>query len=214
VGKNIIFLALISHIVGSFAYLLDYNLLMENYYPDYAEDAYWLTSSYAYANIIDEPFWVRYSYSFYYAISILSGIAYGDLTPQNPIETVYSFFIMLLPLVIYSYIFNAIYDVISKKRERNKQIKRYQFLAKRYFKTLRVKSLLQMKLITYLTFVFRKTVLNSNFVDNLAPSARKEYTNHTIHAKFDYFIFEQLLSISPLTDKVYFKARLIKIIKE
>ena len=210
--KNIVFLALICHIVGCFAYLLDYNLLMQNYYNDYS--VYWLINSYAYPNILYEPFWVRYTYSFYYSTSILSGIAYGDLVPLNPIDTIYNMSILLLPLVIYSYIFNAIYDVISKKRERNKQIKKYQFLAKRYFKTLRVKKNLQIKLITYLTFFFRKTISNSEFINSLAPSARKEYLSHTINAKFDFSIFQQLLSLSPLTDIAGFRTRLTDLITE
>ena len=210
--KNIVFLALLCHIVGCFAYLIDYKLLMQNYYNDYS--VYWLINSYAYHNILYEPFWVRYTYSFYYSTSILSGIAYGDLVPLNPIETVYNMLILLLPLVIYSYIFNAIYDIISKKRERNKEIKKYQFLAKRYFKTLRVKKKLQIKLITYLTFFFRKTITNSEFINSLAPSARKEYLSHTINSKFDFSIFQQLLSISSLTDPSGFRIRLSDLITE
>lgn len=107
-------MALICHIIGCFAYYIDYNLWMENYYDD--PDVYWLLASYAYTNILYEPFWVRYTYCFYYSTSILSGIAYGDLVPLNPLDTVYNMFILLFPLVIYSYIFNAIYDIISKKR--------------------------------------------------------------------------------------------------
>lgn len=87
---------------------------MENYYDD--PEVYWLLASYAYTNILYEPFWVRYTYCFYYSTSILSGIAYGDLVPLNPLDTLYNMFILLFPLVIYSYIFNAIYDIISKKR--------------------------------------------------------------------------------------------------
>lgn len=112
--KNIAFLALMCHVIGCFAYLLDYNLMTEDYYNNMG--VYWLVNSFAYSNLYLESFWVRYTYSFYYSTSILSGIAYGDLVPLNPIETVYNLFILLLPLVIYSYIFNAIYDVISKKR--------------------------------------------------------------------------------------------------
>jgi hypothetical protein len=116
---------------------------------------------------------VRYTYCFYFSTSILSGIAYGDLVPQNPVETAYVCFIMLLPLVIYSYIFNAIYEVIAKKRDRNKQVKRYQFLAKRHLNTLKVKPALQTKLITYLSYVFRSTATGNEFAHALAPSARK-----------------------------------------
>lgn len=210
--KNIFFLALLCHIMGCFFYLIDYNLIQSNYYDDYGPSAYWLLTSQSYINIIEQSFWVRYTYCFYFSTSILSGVAYGDLVPQNPIETGYLCFILLLPLVIYSYIFNAIYDVISKKRERSKQIKRYQFLAKRYLHTLRVKSSLQTKLITYLSYVFRRYTSSSEFIESLAPSAKKAYQTHTIHAKFDFSIFEQLLSISPLTDRLIFRDELMGLI--
>jgi hypothetical protein len=210
--KNIVFLALLCHVIGCFAYLLDYNLMAEDYYDN--PFVYWLLFSYAYQGIYFQPFWVRYTYSFYYSTSILSGIAYGDLVPLNPVETVYNFMILLLPLVIYSYIFNAIYDVISKKRERNKQIKKYQFLAKRYFKTLRVKKALQIKLITYLSYIFKKTASNPDFISSLAPSARHSYLAHTVNAKFDFLIFQQLLAMSPITDAELFRHRLTALISE
>lgn len=38
--KNIVFLVLLCHIIGCFAYLLDYNLIMQNYYDN--PYVYWL----------------------------------------------------------------------------------------------------------------------------------------------------------------------------
>jgi hypothetical protein len=45
---------------------------------------YWIIGSPSYANIIDQNLWVKVTYSFYFIIVLLSGVAYGDLTPQNP----------------------------------------------------------------------------------------------------------------------------------
>lgn len=83
--KNIFFLALLCHIMGCFFYLIDYNLIQSGYYDNYGPYAYWLLTSSAYSNIIDQSLWVRYTYCFYFSTSILSGVAYGDLVPQNPI---------------------------------------------------------------------------------------------------------------------------------
>lgn len=83
--KNIFFLAFLCHIMGCFFYLIDYNLIQSGYYDDYGPSSYWLLTSQAYSNIIDESLWVRYTYCFYFSTSILSGVAYGDLVPQNPI---------------------------------------------------------------------------------------------------------------------------------
>ena len=201
--------------MGCFFYLIDYNLLKSNYYQNDLVNnpfPYWLTSSYAFVGIVDQSLWVKYCYCFYFSTSILSGIAYGDLVPQNPIETGYLCFILLLPLVIYSYIFNSIYDVISKQRERSIRIKKYLFVAKRYLQTLRVKKVLENKLITFLTYYFKNAQTNNNFINNLAPSVRRNYQDHTINAKFDFSIFQQMLFLSISTDRELFKNSLIGII--
>lgn len=51
--KNIVFLALMCHVFGCFAYLLDYNLLNQQYYgdPD-VEPVYWLLDAFAYQGIL------------------------------------------------------------------------------------------------------------------------------------------------------------------
>ena len=145
--KNIVFLSLICYTLGAFIYLIDYNLLQNNYYPtggagNLNPNPYWIVGSTSLPNIIDQDLWVKISYSYYFIIVLLSGVAYGDLVPQNPIETLYVTLLMLFPLVIYSYVFNAVYTVISKKRERGKLIRKYQLVTKRYLQNLRVKKTL------------------------------------------------------------------------
>ena len=134
---------------------------------------YWIIGSSSYPNIIDQNLWVKVTYCYYFTIVLLSGVAYGDLVPQNPYETLYVTLLLFFPLVIYSYIFNAIYNIISKKRERTKLIKKYQFISTRYLKNLKVKKTLETKLITYLTFIFKKTAHNTQFINSMAPSIRK-----------------------------------------
>lgn len=117
--KNIVFLSLICYTLGAFIYLIDYNLLQSNAYPTGTgpnPNPYWITTSSSLPNIMERDLWVKITYSYYFIIVLLSGVAYGDLTPQNPIETLYVTLLMLFPLVIYSYIFNAVYNIISKKR--------------------------------------------------------------------------------------------------
>ena len=139
------FLSLICYTLGAFIYLIDYSLYINNYYPMNVganPNPYWIIGSSSLANIIDQSLWVKVTYSYYFIIVLLSGVAYGDLVPQNPIETFYVTLLMLFPLVIYSYVFNAVYNIISKKRERSKLIRKYQLVTKRYLQNLRVKKTL------------------------------------------------------------------------
>jgi len=114
-AKNIIFLALINHLVGCFAFYLDTWAYNSNQYDGDPSD-FWILTSDAYSNIVGQDLWVRYVYCFYFSASLVSGVAYGDLIPQNPISTAYVFFILFLPIVIYSYIFSVVYSVFAKKR--------------------------------------------------------------------------------------------------
>ena len=116
--KNIVFLSLICFTLGAFFYLIDYNLYQSMYYPMSGPNSnpYWIIGSSSYSMIIDQNLWVKVTYCYYYSIVLLSGVAYGDLVPQNPLETLYTTMLLFFPLVIYSYVFNAIYSIISKKR--------------------------------------------------------------------------------------------------
>jgi len=142
--KNIVFLSLICFTLGAFFYLIDYNLYQNMTYPMSGPNSnpYWIIGSSSYSMIIDQNLWVKVTYCYYYTIVLLSGVAYGDLVPQNPVETLYTTLLLFFPLVIYSYVFNAIYSIISKKRERNKLIRKYQFISTRYLKNLKVKKTL------------------------------------------------------------------------
>ena len=48
-------------------------------------EPYWILFSDAYANIIDQNLWVKITYCYYFTIVVLSGVAYGDLVPLNPL---------------------------------------------------------------------------------------------------------------------------------
>lgn len=79
---------------------------------------------------------------------------------------------------------------------------------------MRVKKTLETKLVTYLTYIFKKTSVDNEFIDSLAPSIKKSYLTHNIRAKFDFLVFEQLLNMSPHTNRTKFEDSLIDLIKE
>lgn len=85
--KNIVFLSLICYTLGAFFYLIDYNLYQNMTYPMSGpnRNPYWIIGSSSYPMIIDQNLWVKVTYCYYYTIVLLSGVAYGDLVPQNPV---------------------------------------------------------------------------------------------------------------------------------
>ena len=111
--KNLILITLLCHTIGSFFFYIDLKMIDAGWYDS---SMFWIISSYAYNNIIDLPVFYQYSYGFYYAVITLTGTAYGDLTPLNPTETIYTFMAVAMPMIIYAYLFSVIYNAISERR--------------------------------------------------------------------------------------------------
>lgn len=131
ITKHLLLLILVIHVVGSFFFYLDMQLIELNWY---SPDMLWVYNSYAYNNIIDLPKLGQYTYAFYFAAVTLSGLAYGDLTPLNPTETLYTFFTFLFPLIFYAYIFSVIFGAISERRSVELEAIKYRKVAKEYFR--------------------------------------------------------------------------------
>lgn len=82
------FLSLICYTLGALIYLIDYKLYMADYYSTTGavnNNPYWIIGSSSLSNIINRDLWIKISYSYYFIIVLLSGVAYGDLVPQNPL---------------------------------------------------------------------------------------------------------------------------------
>ena len=111
--KHILMLVMVCHLIGSFFFYLDINLIRTAWY---SKDYLWVYNSYAYQGIVNLPTSSQYAYSFYYAVVTLSGVAYGDLTPLNPTETAYTLLSLLIPLTFYAYILSVVHGEISSRR--------------------------------------------------------------------------------------------------
>jgi hypothetical protein len=59
---------------------------------------------------------IRYFYSVYWGIDTISTISYGDIAPNNPIETIYEIATFGFSFVTYGYIVNNIIQVIIAAR--------------------------------------------------------------------------------------------------
>lgn len=75
----------------------------------------------------------RYCYAFYYAVVTLSGTAYGDLTPLNQTETAYTFLSLVIPMIIYTYLFSVVFRALADRRRQAQQQKNYKKVAWKYF---------------------------------------------------------------------------------
>jgi Ion transport protein len=61
----------------------------------------------------DNTVWERYVDSVYWAVTTMSTVGYGDITPSNPYERLVSIFAMLLAGSIHAYVLNKVQDIIK-----------------------------------------------------------------------------------------------------
>ena len=62
---------------------------------------------------LDAPPHVQYLYSVYWALTTLTTVGYGDITPQNDLERAYSLFALLTGALIFGYMLSSIGSLVS-----------------------------------------------------------------------------------------------------
>ena len=99
------FLILGSHYIGIFFYMIDYYVYVTNYYGPNTPNLCWIYNAQAFSQmILILPWYGQYEYTMYFSIGTMTTIAYGDITPLNPLETIYITLALLLYTVCFAYI--------------------------------------------------------------------------------------------------------------
>lgn len=77
----------------------------------------------------------KYIYSFYFSITTMTTVGYGDFSPGNTAEVVFGTIYMLFNIVLNSYILGTITMVVIKADENNGHL-RLMFSKLKYFSEL------------------------------------------------------------------------------
>ena len=88
ITRQIIIVLISTHYIGVIFFSIDYYIYKNNYYGPSTPNRCWIFTSTAYSQLIWEPWYMWYVYSFYWSLGTMTTIAYGDITPTNPIDTV------------------------------------------------------------------------------------------------------------------------------
>lgn len=62
---------------------------------------------------------MQYEYAFYWAVTTMLTVGYGDITGKNPLEVFVAILTMLFACVIFAILINAFQDIFADINQRN-----------------------------------------------------------------------------------------------
>lgn len=109
VVKLIVYCYFYAHYMGIGFYLTSLWVFNNNYYGPNTPNICWIYKAWAFYQLEITLLWpAKYCYIMYYSIAVVTTIAYGDITPLNPIEVIYTIFALLVVTIIFGYIMTEI----------------------------------------------------------------------------------------------------------
>lgn len=73
---------------------------------------------------------VRYIYSLYWACVTIMTVGYGDITPQNPNEIMFTIFAVFIGCLVGAYIISSIGGIFNEFNQENQRFKSFLFFLK------------------------------------------------------------------------------------
>ena len=70
-----------------------------------------------------DPWMNRYLYSIYWALTTMVTVGYGDITPQNKLETCFSILTFLIGTIVFGYCLNVIGTLMAEINEKDKKLR-------------------------------------------------------------------------------------------
>lgn len=107
--KLAVILIIYAHYMGIAFYLVSWWIYRNNYYGPNTPNLCWIYNSWAFYNMTLILSWSQmYTYIMYFSIAVVTTIAYGDITPKNPIECIFMIFIFITISIILGYLMTEI----------------------------------------------------------------------------------------------------------
>ncbi len=73
----------------------------------------WVNKKIMYGTLRDQDWTLQYAFSLYWASTTMLTIGYGDVTPQNIYEVVYTVSAQFISCVLFAFAVNEIWDILQ-----------------------------------------------------------------------------------------------------
>ena len=139
-------------------------------------------SSYDDGRGVDAPPDVQYLYAVYWALTTLTTVGYGDITPTNDVERVYSLFALLLGALVFGYMLSSIGSLVAAIDRQAALSEEKMDEVKEYMRWRKLPRDLVIRMRRYYTYYYsRKTAFDEEAIlGGLTPALRFEVVKHSL----------------------------------
>jgi len=164
--KLIFRILVLSHIFACFWFMIGKSNL-------YKET--WLTKF----ELSDKEVWTKYLYSYYYVCVTMNTVGYGDLTPQNPLEMLFTIIFIYIACGVFAYSLNSIGIIVNDLTKRSKELSKELNVINEFMNEKNINFDLRMKVRNYLEYIFKEEKIEkveeqSQIIKKLSESIKEE----------------------------------------
>ena len=168
-------LLFLSHILGCFWFYL---AVFEGLDPEIST---WV-SSYDDGSALDASTATRYLYSVYWALTTLTTVGYGDITPTNNLERAYTCIALLASALIFGGVIGQVTSLVSAIDRQGVEVEAQMDQIKEYMRWRGLPRDLVVRMRRYYTHYYTKVTAfdEKSILENLTPALKLEVVRHSL----------------------------------
>jgi hypothetical protein len=195
--RVIIIFVIYSHWMACGFFYIDYYLYNNNAF--YLSNNYlWLYYSAAlpYLDMVTTyPWYVWYEYALYWALQTATTVGYGDITPKNPEEVLYTIINMIAMCVMFAYFINSVWEILGDFNVKSSKYKNNFNVLNRFLSNKNVSGILRQKLRAYLDYLWRQDTVEEVeelIISKLTPTLKDQLA---VNIKYPFFLKIRLFNL-------------------